>query len=113
VGSETNKQRESFGRQQVALGLWHRQERPVHPFVGNIRSESTQKADVVSKEFIDSLGRKSTSYHMSETGQRNASDRPYDNGYFLDLVQQVDRLAAQIATAREVEVSSEEIEDTN
>jgi hypothetical protein len=37
---------------------------------------------------------------LSETEQRRASDRPYDNGYFLDLVQQVGRLAAQVGAAR-------------
>ncbi|RMZ81159.1 hypothetical protein DV737_g2690, partial [Chaetothyriales sp. CBS 132003] len=33
---------------------------------------------------------------LSEADQRRASDRPYDSGYFLDLVQQVGRLAAQV-----------------
>ena len=37
---------------------------------------------------------------LSESEQRRASDRPYDNGYFLDLVQQVGRLAAQVGAAR-------------
>lgn len=39
--------------------------------------------------------------HLSEPEQRRAADRPYDNGYFLDLVQQVGRLAAQIGARRE------------
>lgn len=38
--------------------------------------------------------------HLSESEQRRSSDRPYDNGYFLDLVQQVGRLAAQVGAAR-------------
>jgi hypothetical protein len=46
----------------------------------------------VSKEFIDSLGQKSTSYHVSEPRQRNAFDRPFDNGYFFDLMELVDHL---------------------
>lgn len=41
-----------------------------------------------------------TFHHLSESEQRRASDRPYDNGYFLDLVQQVGRLAAQVGAAR-------------
>jgi hypothetical protein len=41
-----------------------------------------------------------TFHHLSEPEQRRASDRPYDNGYFLDLVQQVGRLAAQVGAAR-------------
>ena len=42
-----------------------------------------------------------TFHHLSEIEQRRASDRPYDNGYFLDLVQQVGRLAARIGAARQ------------
>ena len=42
-----------------------------------------------------------TYLHLSEPEQRRSSDRPYDNGYFLDLVQQVHRLAAQIGTSRQ------------
>ncbi|ETN44347.1 uncharacterized protein HMPREF1541_10527 [Cyphellophora europaea CBS 101466] len=37
-----------------------------------------------------------TYQQLPETEQRRADDRPYDNGYFLDLVQQVGRLASQI-----------------
>lgn len=38
--------------------------------------------------------------HLSENEQRRIADRPYDNGYFLDLVQQVGQLAARISRAR-------------
>jgi hypothetical protein len=41
-----------------------------------------------------------TYQQLPETEQRRAADRPYDNGYFLDLVQQVGRLAAQVGQAR-------------
>jgi hypothetical protein len=41
-----------------------------------------------------------TFHHLSEPQQRRAADRPYDSGYFLDLVQQVERLAAQVGAAR-------------
>merc|ERR1711939_718216 len=37
--------------------------------------------------------------HLSESEQRRAADRPYDNGYFLDLVQQVHRLASHIGSS--------------
>ena len=45
--------------------------------------------------------------HLSESEQRRAVDRPYDNGYFLDLVQQVGRLSAQINSAREARATRE------
>ena len=41
-----------------------------------------------------------TYQHLSEHEQRRASDRPYNNGYFLDLVQQVGQLAAHIGRNR-------------
>jgi hypothetical protein len=53
-----------------------------------------------------------TYHHLSEPEQRRAADRPYDNGYFLDLVQQVGRLAAQIGRARLALASRREAEDT-
>lgn len=40
-----------------------------------------------------------TYQHLSESEQRRASDRPYNNGYFLDLVQQVNRLASHIGSS--------------
>lgn len=40
-----------------------------------------------------------TYQHLSESEQRRAADRPYDNGYFLDLVQQVNRLASHIGSS--------------
>ena len=53
-----------------------------------------------------------TYHHLSEPEQRRTADRPYDNGYFLDLVQQVGRLAAQIGRARQALASRQEEEDT-
>ena len=50
--------------------------------------------------------------HLSEPEQRRAADRPYDNGYFLDLVQQVGRLAAQIGSARQAKLSRQTEEET-
>ena len=49
-----------------------------------------------------------TYHQLSETDQRRASDRPYDNGYFLDLVQQVGRLASQVGCRRNSVTASEE-----
>ncbi|KAK5045871.1 hypothetical protein LTR84_008964 [Exophiala bonariae] len=40
-----------------------------------------------------------TYQQLSESDQRRAADRPYDNGYFLDLVQQVNRLASHIGSS--------------
>ena len=51
-----------------------------------------------------------TYHHLSEPEQRRAADRPYDNGYFLDLVQQVGRLAAQIGRTRQALASRQEAE---
>jgi hypothetical protein len=53
-----------------------------------------------------------TYHHLSEPEQRRAADRPYDNGYFLDLVQQVGRLAAQIGRTRQAQALRQEEEDT-
>jgi hypothetical protein len=50
-----------------------------------------------------------TYQHLAETEQRRAADRPYDNGYFLDLVQQVNRLAAHIgSSSRDQQTASAE-----
>jgi len=40
-----------------------------------------------------------TYQHLSESEQRRVADRPYNNGYFLDLVQQVNRLASHIGSS--------------
>jgi hypothetical protein len=40
-----------------------------------------------------------TYQHLSESEQRRAADRAYNNGYFLDLVQQVNRLATHIGSS--------------
>lgn len=41
-----------------------------------------------------------TYQQLPESEQRRAADRPYDNGYFLDLVDQVNRLATQVGRSR-------------
>ena len=49
---------------------------------------------------------------LSEVDQRRAADRPYDNGYFLDLVQQVGRLAAQVGRKNTAVDTTDEEEET-
>ena len=39
--------------------------------------------------------------HLNEQDQRRPADRPYTNGYFLDLVAQVQQYAAMLAASRE------------
>lgn len=51
-----------------------------------------------------------TYQHLAESEQRRPTERPYDSGYFLDLVQQVGRLAAQVGRRREAIVNGEEAE---
>ncbi|KAL9619569.1 MAG: hypothetical protein Q9160_005845 [Pyrenula sp. 1 TL-2023] len=69
-------------------------------------THSSLKKLPVSKLLYRSFGEFSvqlvldTYLHLSEPEQRRAVDRPYDNGYFLDLVQQVGRLAAQVGSSR-------------
>ena len=38
--------------------------------------------------------------HLNESDQRRPTDRPYTNGYFLDLVEQVRQYAAEMAASR-------------
>ena len=48
---------------------------------------------------------------FSEKDQRRVADRPYDNGYFLDLVQQVERLAAHIGSSRQPQQPGEAVDE--
>jgi hypothetical protein len=49
-----------------------------------------------------------THHQLPESEQRRASDTPYTNGYFLDLVDQVNRLAAQVGRSRSEAKDGEE-----
>jgi hypothetical protein len=53
--------------------------------------------------------------HLNDRDQRLPTDRPYTNGYFLDLVSQVRRYAALIRANRErVEAAqAQEAQDSN
>lgn len=49
--------------------------------------------------------------HLNEPDQRLPTDRPYTNGYFLDLVEQIRRYAAIMAATREKEEAGEELNE--
>ncbi|CBX95412.1 hypothetical protein LEMA_P025640.1 [Plenodomus lingam JN3] len=49
--------------------------------------------------------------HLPERDQRLPSDRPYTNGYFLDLIEQIRRYAAIMAATREKEEKGEQLDD--
>lgn len=51
--------------------------------------------------------------YLSEGDQRRPSDRPYTNGYFLDLVEQIRQYAAMMAASRERQASGEEMDDND
>jgi hypothetical protein len=91
------------------------------PLVSTVLSGLSSPSDTISTKTFDitpqeyrAFGEFSvqlvldTYQQLPETEQRRAADRPYDNGYFLDLVQQVGRLAAQIGHAREQGETTEE-----
>ncbi|KAK5071904.1 hypothetical protein LTR51_006388 [Lithohypha guttulata] len=69
------------------------------------RSNQTRKTLVVTPAKYRAFGELTvqlvvdTYQHLSELEQRRATDRAYDNGYFLDLVQQVQQLAAHIGSS--------------
>lgn len=53
--------------------------------------------------------------HLNVHAQRLPSDRPYTNGYFLDLVSQVRRYAAMVQASRDaaqVAAGEEEVKTT-
>ena len=49
--------------------------------------------------------------HLSERDQRRPADRPYTNGYFLDLVEQVRQYAAMMAASRARQAAGEEAKE--
>jgi len=49
--------------------------------------------------------------HLNERDQRRPSDRPYTNGYFLDLVEQIRQYAAMMAASRARQAAGEEAKD--
>lgn len=75
---------------------------------------NAKEVDVVSKEFMDIPGQKKQSAITCRKPRKEVLlIDTYDNGYVLDIGLQTARLAARIRTARETEVSCEEIDDTN
>ncbi|KAK5941232.1 hypothetical protein PMZ80_006509 [Knufia obscura] len=69
------------------------------------RSNSSRKTLTVTPSQYRSFGELTiqlvvdTYQHLSESEQRRPTDRAYENGYFLDLVQQVQQLAAHIGSS--------------
>lgn len=49
--------------------------------------------------------------HLNDRDQRRPSDRPYTNGYFLDLVEQVRQYAAMMAASRARQAAGEEAKE--
>jgi hypothetical protein len=49
--------------------------------------------------------------HLSDRDQRRPADRPYTNGYFLDLVEQIRQYATMMAVARAREAAGREREE--
>ena len=52
-----------------------------------------------------------TVQHLNESDQRRPADRPYTNGYFLDLTEQVRQYAAMITASRERAAAGKEREE--
>ena len=81
------------------------------PLVSTLSSQRLQNSDIgqktlaISRHLYRVFGEFTiqlvvdTYQHLSESEQRRATDRPYDNGYFLDLVQQVNQLASHIGSS--------------
>jgi len=53
----------------------------------------------------------STVDYLTERDQRRPSDRPYTNGYFLDLVEQIRRYAELMRRSREKQENGEELDE--
>lgn len=49
--------------------------------------------------------------YLSEQDQRLPSDRPYTNGYFLDLIEQIRRYAAIMAATRQKQEQGDELDE--
>ena len=54
-----------------------------------------------------------TVQHLNEADQRRPTDRPYTNGYFLDLTEQVRQYAAMITASRERAAAGKEREKSD
>ena len=73
--------------------------------LANSQSNSSRKTLTVTPSQYRSFGELTiqlvidTYQHLSESEQRRPTDRAYENGYFLDLVQQVQQLAAHIGSS--------------
>ncbi|RVX69940.1 hypothetical protein B0A52_05775 [Exophiala mesophila] len=103
LGTRTNKSIRSLRDLEQSLIF--------QPLVSTLISRYPTRSDIpgktlaISTQLYRSFGEFTiqlvidTYQQLSESEQRRASDRPYDNGYFLDLVQQVNRLASHIGSS--------------
>ena len=76
----------------------------VYPLINTASNSSAKSLPVTATEYktFGDLAVQlvvDTHQHLSESEQRRSTDRAYDNGYFLDLVQQVQQLAAHIGSS--------------
>ncbi|EEH39253.2 zinc finger transcription factor ace1 [Paracoccidioides lutzii Pb01] len=72
-----------------------------HTLRNHIKKFTTSKASYIAFcEFTIQCLHTTVGY-LNERDQRRPSDRPYTNGYFLDLVEQIRQYASMISAARE------------
>lgn len=79
--------------------LWERS--LAYPFLSRSKKWSVSKASFIQfcETSIQCLH--TTVDHLNEPDQRRPADRPYTNGYFLDLTEQVRQYAEMITASRE------------
>jgi len=84
-----------------------------HCFLRNLKKWSISKTSYLNFCETSIQCIHTTVEYLNESDQRRPSDRPYTNGYFLDLVEQIRQYAAMMAASREQHAAGEEIKDTD
>ena len=79
--------------------VWER--RLAHSSVSGVKKWSISKASFLNFCETSIQCIHTTVDHLNESDQRRPTDRPYTNGYFLDLTEQVRQYAAMITASRE------------
>lgn len=79
--------------------VWER--RLAHGLISGVKKWSISKASFLNFCETSIQCIHTTVDYLSEADQRRPSDRPYTNGYFLDLTEQVRQYAAMITASRE------------
>ncbi len=82
-----------------------------HCFARNVKKWSSSKTSYLNFCETSIQCIHTTVEYLSESDQRRPSDRPYTNGYFLDLVEQVRQYAALMAASRERQAAGGEVKD--